>query len=195
MRALTDNSCEHKTDGDEKLVTRDNGTANSLGSNFGHIQDNDGRDEANTEACDEAAGDEKANGRGGDLKNNTDGEDYASSDNGRAATNPIGYGACAECTEEGAGRENRDDKRLLPGEKLMCGTYRESALRLSLRDPRDRIQLCYLRIYNTKHGCTEILISIQSSHPTCFCAVSPGTTNGGMHKQVFEPTHLIHKWP
>lgn len=57
---------QEQTDGDAELVAGDDGTADLAGSDLGHVQDDDGGHEADTESCDQTAGNEQAQaGRGG----------------------------------------------------------------------------------------------------------------------------------
>jgi hypothetical protein len=88
------------------LVTRHDGTADSLGSNLRHIQDDDGGDKANANTCNQTARNKYGDSSRGHLKDDADREDAASTNDGRAATNPVGEGASEKRTEEGTSRED-----------------------------------------------------------------------------------------
>jgi len=91
------------------LVTGDDGTTNSLGSNLGHVHDDDGRNHTNTETSDNATTDENTNGGGSDLQSDTAREDEASDDNGRTTADPVREITTEQSTEEGTGRQDRSD--------------------------------------------------------------------------------------
>ena len=58
-------------------------------SNFGHVQDNDGRAKANTETSNEKARDKEAVRARCRLKNDTNDEDDATQDNGRSTSDEV----------------------------------------------------------------------------------------------------------
>ena len=73
MGAIVDAGSEQDADGDAELVTGNNGTADLLWRQFGHIQDDDGRHEANTKTCDQTTSDKKTESRvRGSLEDDTD---------------------------------------------------------------------------------------------------------------------------
>ena len=95
------------------MVTRHDGTTDLPGGNLGHIQDNDGGHESNTEPSNETAGDEKTESVGCGLEDDTDDEDDATKDNGGSATIKVGKITGNESTEESTRREDRGDQRFL----------------------------------------------------------------------------------
>ena len=79
LGCVVDNGSEEKTDGDTELVARDEGTANLARGNLGHVEDDDGRDETDTETSDETAGDDETETLGlSNLENDTNHVDTAS---------------------------------------------------------------------------------------------------------------------
>ena len=62
LGAVVDAGGEEEADCDAELVAGDDGAADFLGGDFGHVEDDDGRDEADAETGDETAGDEEAVG-------------------------------------------------------------------------------------------------------------------------------------
>jgi len=114
-RGVVDYSGEEQANRDTELVAGDNGTTNSLGCHLGHVQDDYGADEANTNARNETSGDKDRNCRRRDLEDDTDREDATSSDDGGAATEPVGQGSSEERTEEGPSGQDRYNERFLPG--------------------------------------------------------------------------------
>lgn len=106
---------QHETDGDAELVARDDSTANLAGSNLGHVQNDDGGDETDTESSNQTASNEETEAGGGSLEDNTDDENEAASNDGGTTTKPVSQVTGDQSTEESTSRENRDDERLLPG--------------------------------------------------------------------------------
>ena len=62
LGAVVDAGGEEEADCDAELVAGDDGAAYFLGGDFGHVEDDDGGDEADAETGDETAGDEEAVG-------------------------------------------------------------------------------------------------------------------------------------
>lgn len=85
-----------------KLVARDEGTTNFSRANFGHVKDDDGGDETDTDTGNQTASDDKAETRRGSLENASNGIDEAPYDNGWSTTIPIcniasNQGTCSGC--------------------------------------------------------------------------------------------------
>lgn len=95
---------------DSPLVTGDDGTTNGLRSNLGHVHNDNGGDETNTETGDDTTTDEETDGGGGDLKDDTDGEDETCDNDGETTTDPIRKGTTEESAKEGTGGENGGDQ-------------------------------------------------------------------------------------
>lgn len=74
-----------------------------------------GRNQTNTEAGKEAAGEEHGQGDGGGLENDTEDKYKRRSDESEAAADLVSHQGRSQSTEEGTGRENRDDSRRLRG--------------------------------------------------------------------------------
>lgn len=93
---------------------------------FRHVQDDNGRLKTDTETSNETTSSHgsqsRAIGRGSDLDNNTSKVDHATSNNRPLATNVLGDVASNESSEEGTGREDGHDERLvLVGESIGGG--------------------------------------------------------------------------
>ena len=88
LGAIVDAGSKQEADGDAELVARYYRTTNLLGSNLGHVENNNGRDETDTKTSDQSTSDEEAKTGGGSLQNNTNDEDQASRDNCSSATKP-----------------------------------------------------------------------------------------------------------
>ncbi|KFZ02513.1 hypothetical protein V500_00150 [Pseudogymnoascus sp. VKM F-4518 (FW-2643)] len=123
---------EEDTDGDAELVTGHEGTADLLGRDLGHVQNDDGGDESDTETGDQATHDHDGKGGGGSLQDGTDREDAASHDNGWATTNEIGDVASGDGTEEGTAGQNRSHERLITGSNVEGGLVREEGVRFGI---------------------------------------------------------------
>jgi len=114
LGAIVDTRGEKDTDGDAELVSGHDRTTNLPRRNLGHVQDDDGRDETDTETGHETAGDEETEGGGRGLQDDTDGEDDTSEDDGGPATEEVGQVTGDNGTEEGTGGEDGGDQRFLP---------------------------------------------------------------------------------
>ena len=114
LGSIVDARSEEDTDGDAELVSGDECSTDLLGSDLRHVQNDDGGDEANSEASDETTSDKELVGRGSSLKNDTDDEDDAAHDNSGATAREISEVASDECSKECASGENGDDQGLLP---------------------------------------------------------------------------------
>lgn len=104
---------QHQTDGNAELVAGDNGTTDLAGCNLRHVQDNDGRDEADTESSNETAGDEQTNAGGSSLQDDTNDENNTSENDGGPTTEPISQVTSNESSEEGTSRKDGHNQRLL----------------------------------------------------------------------------------
>jgi len=59
LGSVGDAGSKHKTNGDAELVSRDDSTTDLLGSDFGHVKNDDGRDETNTETSNKTTSNKK----------------------------------------------------------------------------------------------------------------------------------------
>lgn len=109
---------EQDTDGNAELVTSDEGTANLPWCNLGHVKNDDGRDESNSETGNDTTNGHENDSSGSGLKNGTNGEDSASHNDSWATTDNIGDVTSSDGTEEGTGGENRGHKGLVVGGDL-----------------------------------------------------------------------------
>lgn len=75
---VIDTGCQQETNGDGELVTRHELSSNLSGSNLGHVENDDGRDETDTETGDQSTDNEQGDGRGSGLQYDTDGVDNTS---------------------------------------------------------------------------------------------------------------------
>lgn len=91
--------------------------------NLGHVENDSGRDETDTDTGNEATSDngtESSRGRGDHLDDNTDGVDDTAGDDSPLATNHVGAVTGDDSAKEGTGGEDRDDERLVGvGEGLL----------------------------------------------------------------------------
>lgn len=114
LRAIVHAGGEQEADGDAELIAGHDGAAHLLGRDLGHVEDDDGGDEADAEACDQTTGDEKAVAGGCGLEDDADDEDDAAEDDGGATAGEVGDVPGHDGTEEGAGGQDGNDERLLP---------------------------------------------------------------------------------
>ena len=103
------------TNGDAELVTGHESTADLLGRDLGHVQNDDGGDETDTETSNQTANDHDGKSGGGSLQDGTNGEDTTSEDNGWATTNEVGDVTSSDGTEEGTAGQNGGHERLVMG--------------------------------------------------------------------------------
>ena len=115
-----------------ELIARDEGTTNFSRANFGHVQDDDGGDEADTKTSDQAASDDKGETRRSCLKNASDNVNETPENNRWSTTKPVGkvtgnqstcqmlsqqlntkYRKLFNFTKESASGENGRDKRVV----------------------------------------------------------------------------------
>lgn len=115
LGTVVDAGSRHETNCDAELVSRDDGSTDFARRNLRHVQNDDGRDETNTEACNQTASHDQTEPSRGSLKNDTDDEDSAASDDGGATAKPICKITGNQGTEEGTGRQDGGDQGLLPG--------------------------------------------------------------------------------
>lgn len=109
---------EQDTDGDAELVTGHEGTADLLGRDLGHVQNDDGRDESDTETGNQATHDHDGKGGGGSLQDGTNGEDGGSENNSWATTDEVGDITRGNGTEEGTAGQNRGHEGLVTGRNV-----------------------------------------------------------------------------
>ena len=133
LGAVDDATGEENADGDAELVTGDERAANGLGRDLGHVQDDNGGDEADTGTCNETTEDEagkRVHGR--DLEDAANAEDHTANDDGRAAAKDLGDvtldGKSAQCEQTcGARRRKQASKH--------------TAMRAPKKVPAERIEV------------------------------------------------------
>jgi hypothetical protein len=113
--------CVHNAVGDEdtnsdaELVTSNDSTANLLGGNLGHVQNDNGRDKSDTETSNETTSSHHTKTSGGNLKDTADTEDGTSENDGETTANEVGKITGNDGTEESTGRQDGGDERLVRG--------------------------------------------------------------------------------
>jgi hypothetical protein len=96
-----------------RKLTGNNGTANLLGGNLGHVQNDNGRDETDTETSNDATSSHKTKTSRGALEDTSDGEDTATQDDGEPTTNEICEITSDDGAEESTSRQDRGDQGLV----------------------------------------------------------------------------------
>lgn len=128
---------EQDADGDGELVAGDERAADLLGRNLRHVEDDDGRDEADTDTCDETTDDEEGQlVSTRDLEDATDAEDDTASDDSDAATEEVGKVTSNKRAKEVSRRQDRGHERLFPARKgkvggQVCSIGREARILLA----------------------------------------------------------------
>jgi len=113
LGAVVDAGREEEAEADAELVSGHDGAADLARGDLRHVQDDDGRDVTDAEAGNEAAGHDETEAGGCGLEDDADDKDHAADDDGEATAEPIGDVAGHESTEEGSGREDRGNERLV----------------------------------------------------------------------------------
>jgi hypothetical protein len=104
---------QQETNGDAELVTRNESTSDLARANLGHVQNDNGRFETDTETGDETTSNDQTKTVRGDLKNDTDNVDSATDDDSPTTTDGVGDITGDDSTEESTGRENSSDERVV----------------------------------------------------------------------------------
>lgn len=115
LGGVVDDGGQQKTDGDGQLVGTDDGTTDPLGGSLGLVHGDGSGEQTNTQTGEETTSHEEGDGGGGNLKDDTDGEDDGVEDHGEATTEDVGHGGSEESTEEGTSREQGDNHGGLRG--------------------------------------------------------------------------------
>jgi hypothetical protein len=104
---------QKKADGDAELVAGDESATDLARGDFGHVEDDDGRDEADAEAGNQAAGDDEAEARReGGLEDDANGVDAAAGNDRRTTAHHVGQITCDERTLRGRfSVKKRDDAK------------------------------------------------------------------------------------
>ena len=114
LGAIIDARGEEQADGDAKLISRHNGAADLLRGDLGHVQDDDGRDEADTETGDQTTTYQQFIRGRCRLQRDPDEEDDATDNDRCASTSKVGDVTRHQGTEECTGGQDGDDEGLLP---------------------------------------------------------------------------------
>lgn len=122
LGSVDDAGSEEETDGDAELVTGDEGTADLLGANLRHVQDDNGRLETDTDTGNETTDDDASESitmTSNHLNNNTNSVDEATHDDSPLAADTVGKITSDEGTEEGtAGEDGGDERRVALAEAV-----------------------------------------------------------------------------
>jgi hypothetical protein len=113
LGAVVDASSQQETDGDAELVAGNEGTSDLARADLRHVQNDNGGLETDTETGNETTSNNQTKTVGGDLENNTDDVDEATNDDGPATTDGVSDITGNDSTEEGTGREDRSDERVV----------------------------------------------------------------------------------
>lgn len=147
LSGIVDARSQHETNGDAELIPRNNGTTDLAGGNLGHVQNNNGGDETNTEASNQTASNEKTQARRSGLQNNTDDEDGTARNDGNATAKPVSKITGDDSTKEGSRGEDGGNQRFLPGrnDKIVLGG--SFVVLLRTENSQSRVLLCFLPLH------------------------------------------------
>lgn len=114
---------EEETDGDAPLVGRYDGTSNPSGSDFGLVEDDQGRDTTDTETSNDSTDDEEVELSGNHLENDTDAEDGEDDLQTPSSTEEVTERSTTEGTKKGTSRQDTGDEgSLTSGEVVGWGS-------------------------------------------------------------------------
>ena len=108
---VVDAGSDKKTESNAKLVTSNQCASNLAGADFGHVENDNGRLETDTETGNDTTDDEESKTGRGDLENNSDQIDDTSCNDGPLAADDIGSVTSNDGTEESTSGKDRDDER------------------------------------------------------------------------------------
>jgi hypothetical protein len=141
--SLTNGLTQKCAYGDGELVAGDESTTDLARSNLRHVEDDRRGDDAHTETGDETTDNEEGNSGRHDLEDDTDAEDQAGADDGRATADHVRERASEEGAEEGTSREDGRDERLLRSRDVETG-----------------------RVNTLVHSVTEVLLEVAHAEHT-----------------------------
>ncbi|KFZ08750.1 hypothetical protein V501_05831 [Pseudogymnoascus sp. VKM F-4519 (FW-2642)] len=172
---------EEDTNGDAELVAGHEGTADLLGGDLRHVQDDDGGDESDTGTGDQATHDHDGEGGGSSLQDAADGEDGTSEDDGWATTNKVGDITGSDGTEEGTAGQNGDHERLIAGRDVEGLLVRGVGVGSNIV-AEDIAGVCHAGVLADEVGHGE-----NTSHPSRVVSEEDATEGReGAHEQVDE---------
>lgn len=127
--SIVDTSRDQETEGDGELVSGDESTTHFLGANLGHVQDDNGGLETDTDTGNSTTSNQKIAAGSSNLQNDTwrarvsldnaiarkmsltNDVDHAAHDDGPLAANHVGDVTGQDGTHEGTSRKNGDNER------------------------------------------------------------------------------------
>lgn len=113
LGAVVDAGRQEQTNGDAELVAGNERATNLARANLGHVQDDNGGLETDTDTSDQTTGNNDTEAVDVDLDNDTDDVDDAAGNDGQPAADDIGNVTGSESAEEGTAGEDGDDERLV----------------------------------------------------------------------------------
>jgi hypothetical protein len=121
LGTVVDARGQQETNGDAELVTGNESTSDLARADLGHVQNDNGRFETDTETGNETTSNDQTKTVGSDLENDTDNVDETTNDDGPATTDGVGDITSDDGTEEGTGRENSSNERVVrTGERIVA---------------------------------------------------------------------------
>ena len=146
LGAVVNAGCKEQTNGNGKLVASDDGASDFPWAAFGHVENDDSRDEPDTESGNQTTGDQETQTCGCSLQDDTDHEDGASNDDGQPAADEISYITGNDGAKESTGGKDRGDEgvsRCFQGESsgLLVSSIRRGVWFASLLV--DKIRHCF----------------------------------------------------
>jgi hypothetical protein len=121
LGTVVDARGQQETNGNAELVTGNESTSDLARADLGHVQNDNGGFETDTETSNETASNDQTKTVGGDLENDTDDVDKTTDDDSPATTDGVGDITSDDGTEEGTGRENSSNERVVrTGERIVA---------------------------------------------------------------------------
>ena len=153
LGGIVDDGSKQKTNGNGKLVATDNGTTDPLGGSLGLVERNGSRDHTDSVTSEETTSNKQGDISSNGLEDNTKTEDNVAGNETKAATEEIGSRGGSQGTEEGTGREDRDNERGLVG-----GDIRMAVLGVDVSSAENLTPV--LHSQNTTNGTSIISVTL-----------------------------------
>lgn len=114
---------QNNADGYTELVASYKRTADLLGCNLGHVQNNDGRNKSYAATSNQTSNDHHCQASRCSLKDTSNTKDYTTSDNGPSTTDEVRNITSDNGSKKRASGEDRSGQRLVPGadDKVLRG--------------------------------------------------------------------------
>ena len=113
LGTVVDARGQQETNGNAELVTSNESTSDLARADLRHVKNDNGGFETDTETGNETTSNDQTKTVGSDLENDTNDVDHATDDDSPTTTNGVSDITSDDGSEEGTGREDRSDERVV----------------------------------------------------------------------------------